>query len=49
MIHIYYPPTPVGYYEIYPGLHFQTNHKPNIWHRFWTKVFFGWTWHSYSS
>ena len=34
----------VGHYEIMQDLVFGANMRPSRWHRFWTRVFFGWKW-----
>ena len=44
------PPPAIGGYNLVGGkgvknsIQFNLTKKPSAWHRFWTKVFLGWTW-----
>lgn len=33
-----------GKYQIFPGFYVETEQKPALWYRFWTRVLLGWKW-----
>lgn len=43
--HIKGLPKQVGYYVVGKGFHIFFQKKPNVIHRYFTKLFLGWKWH----